>query len=666
MADKLILEDDDFLAIVRDERAQSVGFDNDDELADNREKALEYMKGEVDVPSLPNRSKAVDTTTPDTVETVLPDLMDIFTGGEDVAAFQPTGEEDVDAAAQETDYVNHIVFNENPGWLTLYTMFKDALISKIGVVKVWGEKYEDVEEEQFTGKTAAEIAVLEEMGVGDIEDVEAGDPDPQSPLDPLFNFRLVKRSEMGCVKIDAVPPEDFTVARDTVILADATYCAMRTRPRAQQLISEGYDPDDVEALTPYGGAETDSMDQARDSAGENDEAVGISTTGYNLHTVEVIEHYVRVDADGDGQPELWCVVTNADETILLKKERVDRIPFAVVTPYIVTHRFYGMSLFDKLREIQRIKTVMLRMLLDSGSFAMNQRMEVAMDRANQFTLADVLNNIPGAPIRSKTGEAVRAVGAGQLGFDVLGAMETVSVLGEQRSGVVRNAQGLNPDTLHETAKGAMVLMGAAQKRVRMIARIFAETGVKDLFLLVHAIARTTATRAKKVRLRNEWVEIDPSAWGSRNDMSIEVGVGSGGREQELAATNLIAADQEKLVTLQGGPEGPFVQPANIYNLAKRRATLAGAKSADQYFSDPSKYKAPEAPPPPPDPDIVKAQMDNQTKRYQIDVDARLKQEQIATEAQLKREQIQMEARVKAFTGLSSGGGSAVHFGGEPG
>lgn len=328
MADKLILEDADFLAIVGAERAQSVGFDNDDELADNREKALEYMKGEVDVPSLPNRSKAVDTSFPDAVETVLPDLMDIFTGGEDVASFQPTGEEDVDAAAQETDYVNHIVFNENHGWFTLYTMFKDAMISKIGVTKVWGEKYEDFEEEHFTGKTAEEIAVIEMAGSGEIVDLMAGDPDPITG-EPLFNFRLVKTNEIGRVKIDAVPPEDFTVARDTVILSEATYCAMRTRPRAQQLIAEGYDPEDVEALTPYGGAETDSMDQARDAAGENDEAVGISTTGYNLHTVEVIEHYVRVDADGDGQPELWCVVTNADETILLKKERVDRIPFAL-------------------------------------------------------------------------------------------------------------------------------------------------------------------------------------------------------------------------------------------------------------------------------------------------------------------------------------------------
>jgi hypothetical protein len=84
--------------------------------------------------------------------------------------------------------------------------------------------------------------------------------------------------------------------------------------------------------------------------------------------------------------------------------------------------------------------------------------------------------VPGAPIRSATGDAVRPISAGQLGFDVFGAMEYVSVMGEQRSGVVRNAQGLNPDTLHETAKGALAMISQAQKRVRMIARVFAETG----------------------------------------------------------------------------------------------------------------------------------------------------------------------------------------------
>ncbi|MES3028498.1 MAG: hypothetical protein V4820_11670 [Pseudomonadota bacterium] len=663
MADKLILEDADFLVLVHDERVQSIGFDNDDELASNREKALEYMKGEVDIASLPNRSKAVDTTLPDAVETVLPDLMDIFTGGEDVATFQPEGEEDVDAAAQETDYVNHVVFNENAGWLTLYTHIKDALTSKIGVVKVWGETYDQEEEEHFTGKSSAEIAVLEQMEAGEIVDVVAGEPDPETG-EALFDFRLVRTTKDGCVKIDAVPPEDFTAARDTVILRETTYCAMRSRPRAQTLIADGYDADDVAMLSPYGSADTDTIEQARDTAGENNEATSLSSTMYNLHTVEIVEHYIRVDADGDGQPELWCVVTGGDETVLLKKERVDRIPFAVSTPYIVTHRLYGQSLYDKLGELQRIKTVLIRMMLDSGFFAMNQRSEVAMDRVNQFTLGDLLNNIPGAPIRSKSGDAVRPISAGQLGFDIFGAMEQVSSMAEQRSGIVRNAQGLNPDTLHDTAKGAMVLIGAAQKRTRMIARVFAETGIKDLFLLVHAAARSSVSVAKKKRLRGNWVDVDPSSWGVRNDMNIEIGVGSGGREMELAGMKMVVETQEKLVALQGGPSGPFIQPEDLYNSTKRITTLAGVKG--KYFSDPKDYKAPENAPPPPDPDIVKAQMDDATKRYQIDKEAELKREQMEAEITLKREQIEMEGRVKLATGVMGGGGSQVHFGGDPG
>src|SRR5205807_4251155 len=101
------------------------------------------------------------------------------------------------------------------------------------------------------------------------------------------------------------------------------------------------------------------------------------------------------------------------------------------------------------------------------------------DRINESTIGDLLRNEPGVPIRSRTGDAIRPVTAGALGFDAFGALEYFSTVAESRTGIVRNAQGLNPDTLHDTAKGAIALMGNAQQRERLIARIYAETGNKD-------------------------------------------------------------------------------------------------------------------------------------------------------------------------------------------
>jgi hypothetical protein len=677
---QLILDDSDFLAIVSEEHRQSVGFDTDDELNANREKSLEYIKGQMDdMPSLPNRSTAVSTDVSDAIETALPDIMEVFTGGEDVATFRPVGEEDVEAAAQETDYVNHVLFNENPGWLTLYTVFKDALSVKIGVAKVWGESWEEYEEEHFTGKTQVELQIINDTHEGEVSELTAGEPDPTTG-EPLWSFTLRRAKPKGRGCVEAVPPEDFAVARDTVILKDATYCCMRSRPRAQELIADGYDRDDVESLPAYGSTHTDATDQARDTAGEHSNGTTISSSReFNLHQVEIREHYIRIDADGDGQPELWCVVTGHDETVLLKKERVDRIPFAVWTPFLVTHRLFGRSLFDLLAEIQKIKTALLRLMLDSGYFAMNQRYEVAVakGKANQFTLSDLLNNIPGAPIRSEDGQSVRALGGGRLDFDVSGALEQISVMAEQRSGIVRNAQGLKPDTLHDTAKGAMLLIGAAQKRIRMICRVFAETGVKDLILLLHDVIRTHGTASAKARLRGKWVEVDPSAWGARNDLTVHVGVGSGGREQELAALNMVADRQAQLVQAQGGTDGPLVKLENIYNTAKRLVELAGLKSPDLYFTEPPK-EDPNAPPQPdaPDPEMVKAQQENELKRYEIDqkmvlerekmnLEAEQKANQDAAEIQLRRDQMALEARMRAF-GVDNGAGQPVQFGGEPG
>lgn len=665
---KLLMQDEDFLAIVADERRRSVGFDHDDALAGDRERALNYYKGEMpDVASLPGRSKAVSTDVAEAVETLLPDLVEIFTGGEDVASFRPVGAEDEDGARQETDYVNHVVFNENPGFLTLYTMFKDALLQKTGVVKFWWDPSRTVQDERFSGKSALELQVAAQAG-GEIRNLVEGVGEAGQPV---FDFTFRRGGSAGGVRISAVAPDDFTIAADAVCLADSPYCAMRSRPRAQDLIAEGYDAELVEQLPAYAGGGEDGLQLARDTAGEHLDGQG---TGLGaLRTVEVVEHYLRIDADGDGAPELWRIVTGGGETLLLERERVDAVPFAAVTPYLTPHRFYGRSVADLLVEIQRIKTALTRMALDSGYFALNQRQEVALERANHFTIGDLLRNEPGVPVRSKTGDAVRPIAAGGLGFDAFGALEYFSTVAENRTGIVRSAQGLAPDTLHDTAKGAMALMGAAQKRVRLIARIFAETGIKDLFLGVHALVRENATAAAKVRLRGRWVDIDPTAWGARSDMTIEVGLGAGGREHDLMVARELWGLQREIVQAQGGVGGPFVTGRNVHNLLKRMGDLAGLKGIDGYFSDPAMAPPPAPPgPPQPDPALLLAQARTQgemaVKRERMQAEIALKREQLSAELQLKREQIEAEARLRAMeaqAAVERGAAlSEVHVGGD--
>lgn len=635
-----MMDDDSLLAILANERKNSIGFDHDDALASERETALNYSKGVMtDIPALPNRSKAVATVVSDAIETILPDLVDIFTG-EDVATFAPKGPEDEEGAQQETDYIQHVFFEQNPGFMVLYAMFKDACQSKTGVGRWRWEEPQYGETEIFESRTAMEAQELQQYG--EIVNVTPQMVEPGNA--PLFTIELRQVIRYGCVKVEAFPPEDFTVGADTVRLADATYCALRTRQRAQDLILDGVDEDIVESLEPYTSTD-EGIELARDTVDESDEQV----EGFgSLRMVEVVEHYIRLKG------KLWRVLTGNDEKVLIQKEEVEEIQVAAITPYVVTHRFYGESVADKLLEIQRIQTTLTRMALDSAYFALNQRMAVDMTKANEFTLTDLLRNEPMMPIRMGSAGAVTPIQSPGLSFDAFGALEYFETMAEKRTGIVRNAQGLNPDTLHDTAKGMAQLVSASQKRVRLIARIFAETGVKDMFLGIHALIRRNVSQAQKFRLNGKWIDTDPTKWGNRDDMTIEIGLGSSGREAELQAMAMLTDTMEKLITLQGGAQGPVVDMKNVYALAARQAQKLGFKAPELFFTDPSQQpQQPEGV----DPAQAQAQAEMQMEQAKLaaqvaadqakaEADLAIQREKAAGELAIKREEMELKMQLE--------------------
>jgi hypothetical protein len=635
-ADEMKLGDAELLSILKAEKLNSVGFENGTELEKKRRKALEYSKGEMnDVPSLPNRSKAVSTDVADAIETVLPDLIEIFTGGEDVASFDPQGQEDEEAAKLEMEYVQYVAFRKLNGWRLLYTAIKDALQVDTGIIETWWADEEKTDEQTFEGITAPQLMMLEQDGYEIVEKKSLG---PAVDGIELFSVKAMMSYDAGCIKSANIDPNNLSVAPDTINIADATYCVVRSYPRAQSLIDQGFDPKLVAKLPDYPNKGDEQTELSRDLASENDATAG-GASNKLLRTVQVLKHWVRIDANEDGKTELWRIQTDDQCSIILDKRQVNRIGLAVGTPFIQTHRFYGQSLADKLTEIQKIKTALVRMMLDSGYFAMNQRVEIAKDLASEETVDDVLRNEPGMPIRVQKPGAVTAIQAGQLGFDVQTALEYVSTMAEQRSGIVRNAQGLNPDTLHDTAKGAMALMSMAQKRVRMIARVLAETLVKDWYLNIHALSRTHNARREKIRLHGKApVDIDPSTFGERADMVIEVGVGSGGREMELMVIEKMLGFQSQVIQMQGGLNGPIVTAPNGYELLKRFTERAGFKSPELFWTDPAT-----APPedPKPDPEMLKAQADAQAAEQKAQA-AMMKAQADAAKMELERQKMAME------------------------
>ncbi|CAB4140974.1 hypothetical protein UFOVP399_48 [uncultured Caudovirales phage] len=626
-------------AILKAERQNSIGFDYDNTLNAEREQALNYYKGHMpDLPALENRSKVVSTDVADAIETLLPDIVDIFLAGEDGITFMAQGAEDEEAAKQETDYVRHVIFQQNRGFKLLYDGFKDAMQLKTGVWKFYWDSEPEYQEYETTVDEMG-LQELEQLGV-EITGIEPVQGNGGNEPAELFKVTARKMIRNGCVRIEVIPPEDFTVSEETVELSDTSYCAYRRRCRVQDLIADGYDPDELEVLGVDDSDTTSTVRRARDQSNETlDDDDSFSTE--MLRRVEVIEHYIRLDLEGIGKPQIWRIVTGTDESCILDIEKRSRIEFASITPYPQPHRFYGQSVADKTIQSQRWVTSLVRMMNDAGHFALNQRQAVNMNFATEDTLPALIDNTPGRPVPTK-GDALSPIASGGPGFDVLSAIEYAKTDTEMKTGIVRNAQGLNPDTLHDTKGGAEMLANASQKRNRLMARQFAETGVRDLFLGVHDLLRSNATIADTVKLRNKWVDIQPNAWSRRKDVTIEIGIGSGGKDERAQKLLAYSDRLSGVIEMQGGMGGPLVTAENVYQLNTEITDALGIKNGERFMTNPQ-----EAPPqePQPDPEMLKLQAEQQAAEAKLAMQKAESDHKMALareEAAFKAEMRQME------------------------
>jgi hypothetical protein len=639
-------------AILRAERAAAMGdgvsSDQGSELAAQRSISMDYYLGDMTehMPSVEGRSSAVSTDVADTVDGMMPSLMDIFTASDEVAKFEAVGPEDEDEAQQETDYVNHVFYNENPGFKILHAMVKDALIQKNGIAKFWWEEGEEEERETYMGLDEdsftllvadKSVELIEHTATPDITyGVLRGSGNAQ-PM--LHDATVIKRKPYGCVKVVPVPPEEFLIARDAKDIKDSRYCAHKVQRTRSQLIEQGYPRAKVEAL-PSGSQVPGTEQAARDTVNDSDQTAAEINKAMQL--IDVTEHFIRLDYDEDGVAELRKVTTAGPADEVLDNEPYDRMPFAAITPILMSHRFWGRSLADIVADIQKIKTALIRALLDNAYFANNQRIEIAETHAGDHTLDDLLTNRPGGVVRTKAPGGLLPIPTTPIGQHLFPTLEYMDVIREIRTGVQRNAVGPDANSLNpysNTATGANILATAAQQRIRLIARTFAETGIKDLFMGIHELILKHGKDARKVKLRDEWVTVDPRAWKTRKDMTVLVGLGTGTRDQVNGYLSNILGMQIKALELQGGAGGPVVTLTNVYNTLKKLTENAGFRSAEPFFTAPSpedEMKAKQ--PPPPDPKVQAMQMKAQLDQQKAQTDMAAKQQDM----EIKRESAQMD------------------------
>ena len=646
--------DKDFLLeAVRDEMRRAIGFDGEtdsSELQYSRLTALEYYKADMarDMPSLPGRSSAVDTVIADTIHQAIPQICEIFLE-EDVAGFRPTNAQDIDQAQIATDYINHVCFQQNRAFEYLTSVVHDGLLLKTGYL-VW-EWVDPPEPEQ---QTLENIGPQELINAGvSIQAGKATVVDFEKNDDGTYNMTLADAQKEGRVSIKSWPPEDVAVSTDTIKIGDGTYCGFRSRVRRNELIADGYDPEIVAALPRYGAVPSE-VSLARDQAGEYEESIYSSEiTGMDI--VQVYYHYYRY-TDEDGKTTLYKIVSGGlveDDETLLKVEEANSVPASSFCPFPTPHRHYGESFADLLAENQRIKTSLLRSGLDSIYFSLMGRVEVAEEGVSKNTIPDLMNNIPGGIVRTKTIGSVAPIS--QMNVQSQGifqALEYMATAAEQKSGVLRSTMGLNADSLHETRGGMLSMMNMGQTRIRWIARTFAEGAIRDMILGVYDMIRTHATMQQIVRLNGQFVPIDPTNWDARDEVEIDV-ANAGGRDYDVAGLQQILELMDKAVQAQQGPNGPLLNAGNLVYTARMLTKRLGRKDADAMWPEPQQavqmaQAAAQAHAQQPSPEAAKAQADAQAQAQQLQLQAQKQQTDAALAAQEQQHRQSMEAQRFAF------------------
>jgi len=612
----------------------------DDDISPTRAESTKYYRGDPFGNEVDGRSQVVSRDVRDSVQAVLPSMMRVFFGSEKVVEFVPRNANDLAMSEQATDYVNYIIKQDNDAIGIFYSVFKDALMNKGGFVKWWWDDSIEVQTHSFEGLDEGALGlILQEEGVEavsvegrpatgispeQIQQMEAqGQPSPQ-----IYDVEIKRKRKRNRIKIETMPPEEFFVDAAATSLDDAMVVGHRTMSTVSDLVALGYDRD---MLDEHLSDEFAFVDSDEYSARYSNTDMPGPVSAYERKRVLYTEAWCYIDYDGDGIAELRRVCTVGNNYKIVNNETADSIPFAMFACDPEPHVFFGSDIADLTKDIQRVKSAVLRGMLDSLSFALYPRTGVVEGMVN---IDDVMNPEVGSIIRMRQPGMVQQLDVPFLGKDAFPMIQYLDSMKEARTGQTAASQGLDPDVLQSTTKAAVTAtIRGAEQHLEMMARLFADS-FKRVFKGVLKLVITHQDRERIVRLRDEWVPIDPRVWDSTMDCSVNVGLGVGTTDERLAVLNQIALRQQEALE-KLGPNNPLVGLGQIRNTLSKMLEISGYSDSNQFFKQvPLDYEPPPPEPPKPSPEelLVQAQMADIEARTAIDQQkielAAMKQQQL--------------------------------------
>lgn len=644
------LTEQELSAIIRSHRRDSLGSE-DGELSSERAEAMDHYHGRPYGTEVEGRSAVVSRDLAEAVDWALPAILRPFVQTGVLGEFSPVGPEDEQLAQQESDYTNQVMMRDNPGFMVLHDAIKDTLLLKNGYVKHFWEDSEKVEDVEYTGLTMeALVKLMSDLDAyGSKVEIKGQDSSIVNGVE-YFDVKLKITKKCGKLVWMAVPTEEVRVSkRCKGSLQDSPFTEHVTRKTRSALIEMGMPRSFVDELPAYNEKEQTEQTYARDSVDDESDDRGAAMSDRSMDEIEYCEAYIRVDWDGDGVAELRKVVTCADR-IPPGEEWNEAIPAVPMTGFVmkrVPHRHIGESLDDEIKDIQEVKTVLSRQLLDN-IYLINNAQTAVNERVN---LKDFMTSTPGGVKRIKgdgpVQDSMMPIPTAPVFEKILPVIDYMDKTKEARTGI-RPGSDMDPDILRETTKGAFFeALNRASQKIEMITRMIAESGVKEAFIQCHSILVRHQNQPRMVQMRGKWVQVNPQEWKERTDLIPRVGLGTGNEEDKQRKLILLAQGQEKLHAMG------MVGPEQAYALFEDLAKTLGFDAPDKYVMSPSSQEFKDAqaqkanqPPPQVMAEQIKAQAKAQSEQMRATMQQQTDAHRQEMEAQQQAMRMQMEERLR--------------------
>ncbi len=639
-------------AILEAEIDSAVGY-IESETTTERRKALEaYMRRPYGT-EVEGRSQIVTGEVAEAVDGALPHLMRIFSASEQAVKFEAKTPKGVEQAAQATDYCNWVFYVDNDGFQVLHETMKTALLQKVGIFKAYYEEKIEVNTETYENLTENEMVLLLQDDTREVVSQEEITEEREGPMgEPLvfrkYNVEVRKKTESGKIVVESLPPEELIISKRAKTIQDSPFTAHRKLITRTDLVAMGFDRDKIEKLAAYDELQYTPERVARYSEGEqpND----MESLDYSMQEIELFECYVRTDFNDDGIAELRRVVYSGHE--ILSNEEIDFIPFHSICPYPLPHKFFGQSLADRAMDLQEQKTAITRAILDSLYLSLAPRVGAVEGQVN---LDDLLNVTAGGVVRLKNPNAIVPMSVPLVANQAFPMLEYLDAVQGKRTGISDAMQGLAPEVLQNvTAAAIAASTSAATGKIELIARIFAETGMRSLFKGILQLVCKYQDKPRTIRMRGKYVEMDPRTWSNQYDVSINVGLGTGDQKQQMSLLQMIMAKQEEI--LKGfGPANPLVSVGQYQQTLSKFIESAGFKDTKQFFREitpeqDAMLSQMQGKKKEPNPMVTAAMQQAQAQlvieKQKADADIALKREKMIADIQLKKEEMLAEMELK--------------------